>query len=101
MLRRPSLPSNPAFSPASRIRRPGAAGHREAPWRSDVQEQQLGGATLQVVKRTVRCPGINLNGVGADSNASKAESEMEVDIAGLLQRHFRAFGSILGTLRAP
>lgn len=46
----------------------------------------LGGVTFAVVKRTVRCEGVNVDPAGG----------RELDIPGLLQRHFPQHGPYLG-----
>ncbi len=49
----------------------------------------LGGATLRVIKRTVRCEGVNVD-------ARHGSGAADVDVPGLLARHFPEHGPFLG-----
>jgi len=49
----------------------------------------LGTATLRVIKRTVRCDGVNVD-------ARHGSGRADVDIPSLLARHFPQFGPYLG-----
>ena len=50
---------------------------------------RVGGATLAVIKRTVRCDGVNVDAVHGSGRA-------DLDIPALLQRHFPQHGPFLG-----